>query len=54
VGNFQRYGQATPPPYNLSLVTAPVYLFWGQNDLLTTPEVPDFRFISAEQINENI
>nr|QJE50404.1 lipase 3 [Diaphanosoma celebensis] len=37
-GNYQRYGQPTPPPYNLSLVTAPVYLFWGQNDLLTTPE----------------
>jgi len=36
-GNLKRYGQEKPPAYDLSLVTAPVYLFWGENDLLTTP-----------------
>jgi len=38
-GNMEHYGQLTPPTYDLSRVTAPVYLFWGDNDLLTTPEV---------------
>ncbi|KAK4007766.1 gastric triacylglycerol lipase [Daphnia magna] len=37
-GNFEHYGQGVPPEYDLNLVTAPVYLFWGENDLLTTPE----------------
>jgi len=37
-------GQGVPPEYNLKLVTAPVYLFWGENDLLTTPEVYKTRF----------
>ena len=36
---MEHYGQLTPPTYDLSRVTAPVYLFWGDNDLLTTPEV---------------
>lgn len=38
-GNLKHYGREKPPPYDLSLVTAPVYLFWGENDLLTTPTV---------------
>jgi lysosomal acid lipase/cholesteryl ester hydrolase len=36
--NLLRYGSIRPPPYNLSKITAPVYLFWGQNDYLATPE----------------
>jgi hypothetical protein len=30
--NQLRYGQATPPAYDLSQVTCPVFLFWGQSD----------------------
>ena len=37
--NLNRYGSTKPVPYNLSLVTAPVHVFWGDNDALTTPEV---------------
>ena len=34
-----RYGQETPPEYDLSKVTCPVSLFWSDNDLLADPEV---------------
>ncbi len=37
--NLQVYGRITPPPYDLSKVTAPVYIFYGPNDLLVGPEV---------------
>lgn len=37
--NLRHYGKLVPPAYNLSLVTAPVYLFWGENDLFATPQV---------------
>lgn len=37
--NIIRYGQPTPPPYNLTTVTAPVVVFWGENDWLATPKV---------------
>ena len=30
--NQQLYGQPTPTDYDLSKVTCPVYIFWGQND----------------------
>ncbi|XP_043240495.1 lipase 3-like isoform X2 [Amphibalanus amphitrite] len=36
--NIARYGQATPPEYDLSFVTCPVSLFWSDNDLLADPE----------------
>lgn len=39
IGNMNHYGQNTPPLYNLSSVTAPVGLFWGQTDWLATPQV---------------
>jgi hypothetical protein len=29
--NYARYGQIRPPPYDLSKVTCPVYLFYGEN-----------------------
>ncbi|GMS92791.1 hypothetical protein PENTCL1PPCAC_14966, partial [Pristionchus entomophagus] len=38
VENMRRYGQITPPPYNYSGITVPIYHFWSRNDLLTTPE----------------
>lgn len=50
--NLKRYGQESPPPYNLNLVTAPVYLFWGQNDQLATPDVPYFRLLCDRLICE--
>lgn len=37
IGNMKHYGQAKPPPYNLSKVTAPVGLFWGNTDWLADP-----------------
>ncbi|VDK71573.1 unnamed protein product [Litomosoides sigmodontis] len=32
--NFKRYNQKTPPLYDLSLVNAPVYLYWSDQDWL--------------------
>jgi hypothetical protein len=37
--NLRRYGLPVPPTYNLTRVTAPVYLFWGPGDLLASPKV---------------
>jgi hypothetical protein len=37
--NMEEYGQPTPPPYNLTTVTAPVVLYWGENDWLASPKV---------------
>ncbi|KZS16468.1 putative Lipase 3 [Daphnia magna] len=34
--NQLRYGQPTPPDYELSKVTAPVYIFWGESDKVLT------------------
>ena len=39
LGNLNHYGQSTPPPYNLSAVTTPVGLFWGQTDWVAAPGV---------------
>lgn len=36
--NKRTYGRFTPPPYNLSAITAPVFLHYGDNDWLSTPE----------------
>jgi len=33
------YGQDTPPDYDLGKVTAPVALYWSDNDLLAHPTV---------------
>jgi len=35
--NLELYGQETPPLYDVSKITAPVALFWGQNDWLGQP-----------------
>ena len=46
--NMIQYGQPTPPPYNLSSVTAPVVVFYGDNDWLATPKVISFFIIYHE------
>ena len=33
-----RWNSTSPPEYHYELVTAPVALFWGQNDWLVVPE----------------
>jgi len=33
------YGTSEPPQYNLSAITAPISLYNGENDWLSTPEV---------------
>ncbi len=40
-GNYQKYGQLQPPEFDFSLqkVTAPVTLFWADNDVLCVPTV---------------
>ncbi|KAK8400724.1 hypothetical protein O3P69_002492 [Scylla paramamosain] len=37
LGNLNHYGQNKPPEYNLSAVTTPVGLFWGQTDWVAAP-----------------
>ena len=37
--NLKRYGSCTPAEYNLSLVTAPVYLISGDKDPIAPPKV---------------
>ncbi|KAK7069841.1 hypothetical protein SK128_009354 [Halocaridina rubra] len=49
IGNMNHYGQATPPLYNLSQVTTPVGLFWGNTDWLADPT--DVARLSAELPN---
>ncbi|ODM92615.1 Lipase 3 [Orchesella cincta] len=44
--NLRRYGQVNPPRYNLSAVTAPLYLFWGEQDAIVTP--PDVQRLANE------
>jgi len=36
-GNNDVYGQDTPPDYDLKKVTAPIALYWGENDWLAHP-----------------
>lgn len=37
--NMEKYGQDTPPQYDLEKITAPFALFYAQNDWLAGPEV---------------
>jgi pimeloyl-ACP methyl ester carboxylesterase len=32
--NLEKYGQAEPPSYDISKITAPIALYWGENDWL--------------------
>ncbi|XP_068082716.1 lipase 1 [Anabrus simplex] len=36
--NWKFYNQSSPPEYNLSLITAPVELYYAKNDWLATPK----------------
>jgi hypothetical protein len=36
--NLQRYGNIQPPSYDLSAVTAPVYLYYADNDWMAAVE----------------
>ena len=38
IGNLRRYGRLQPPEYDLSKVTAPVYIIHGENDYFATPK----------------
>ena len=46
--NMEKYGQATPPQYNLSLVTSPVALYYADNDKLSPVQVRQFCLHSAD------
>ena len=37
--NVEYYGQPNTPPYDLSKVTVPTSIYWGQNDWFTVAEV---------------
>lgn len=36
--NREKYGQDTPPPYNLTKITAPIHLYYSKYDDLVTIE----------------
>lgn len=44
VRNVLKYGSSTPPDYDLSLITAPVYLVYGDNDWVCAVKVIWLRF----------
>ena len=44
-GNQDIYGQETPPDYDLTKVTAPVALYWGDNDWLAAQTVSHVHFV---------
>ena len=55
--NMEKYGQSTPPQYNLSLVTSPVALYYSDNDRLSPVQVRQFclhfadcQFVTARYI----
>ena len=37
--NKRKYGSIQPPQYNLTQITAPVYLFYAQDDPITSMKV---------------
>ncbi|KAL7643602.1 UNVERIFIED_CONTAM: hypothetical protein RMT77_005585 [Armadillidium vulgare] len=47
--NMKRYGQITPPDYDISKVTSPVFLFWAKNDYLADPQ--DVEFLTKNLVN---
>jgi len=44
--NLRRYGQREPWIYDLKRVTAPVYIYYGDNDLISTPK--DILWLSGQ------
>jgi hypothetical protein len=47
--NKKVYNSATPPVYDMSLIKAPVYLYWGPNDILADPT--DVAIIAKQLTN---
>ena len=43
--NQEIYGQDTPPDYDLDKVTAPVALYWGDNDWLAQQTVSKIEIV---------
>jgi len=39
IDNYKQYGQATPIMYELEKVTAPLAIFYGNNDILAQKRV---------------
>ena len=37
--NEDYYGSKHPPPYDLSMITTPISLYWSDNDWLADPKV---------------
>ena len=57
--NYQKYGQSTPPEFDLTKITLPVGLFIGRNDFIADvqdnedvrdilPNVAEFRIFENE------
>lgn len=44
--NYKRYKQKTPPSYDVKKITAPMILFYSENDYVTTEEVTVFHLAS--------
>lgn len=38
IKNLMKYGSINPPSYNLSAITAPVFLYYGNNDWMANIE----------------
>lgn len=49
VKNKRIYGQITPPNYNISLITAPVALFYGENDWYDSIAVSSINFCNVSK-----
>ncbi|XP_069136610.1 gastric triacylglycerol lipase-like [Argopecten irradians] len=47
--NKQHYGQDTPPLYDVTKVTAPVVLYWAENDWLAVPQ--DVKILQSKLPN---
>ncbi|XP_019876917.2 lipase 3 [Aethina tumida] len=41
IGNIKAYGKATPPKYDLSKITAPIYIIYSNNDWLSATKDVD-------------
>lgn len=48
--NKRIYGTFTPPSYNLSAITTPIFLHYGDNDWLSTPSDVDKLFSEVKSV----
>ena len=37
--NLKRYGQETPPEYNVRAIKSRIFIFYGENDFVTVAKV---------------